>query len=359
MSNENWTPREKAQEEELLATYIAEQVIGRASGRLEKECLFNLPQDCYFIGSLRSAVGENGTNDNRLPFDLRNKLAPTTFGAEFLAYPKDGVLQIEVSVQWACYYRIFPTYTQQWDFQHVDETTDEQSAAEPRVVKVDDAAENVEPEDDVERTARWELERERQQARDERLQQQPTQDTLCPRFRKIPCQAIGNLLLREGTDGKWEIDKTELERALDAEVNRSQQVVFEDNERLRSNSENLDRQINVSNAALNSESVYNHFKEQLKNEIPLLWKWDIQVECQDSQNVSGGERSDSRLVSINFTNVSSMPDRSMTRENFFLILQQGFCLQRGMSPHSRWNLLRVDFVMIAIFGDEDSTVQLK
>ena len=85
MSNENWTPREEAQEEELLATYIAEQVIGRASGKLEKECFFNLPRDCYFIGNLRSAVGENDENENPLPFDLRNKLAPTAFGAEFLA----------------------------------------------------------------------------------------------------------------------------------------------------------------------------------------------------------------------------------------------------------------------------------
>lgn len=330
MSNKNWTLQEEAQEEELLATYIAEQVIGRASGKLEKECLFNLPRDCYFIGSLRSAAGENDENENRLPFDLRNKLAPTAFGAEFLAYPQDGVLKIEVNVQWACYYRVFPTYEQQRDFQRMlDAETDKQSTTESVVAKVDNSAESAEPEDDEERTARWELERERQQARDERLQQESMQDTLCPRFRKIPCQAIGHLLLREETEGKWEIDKSELEQALEAEVKRAQQVILENNERLRSNNTDLDRQVNISNLALTSEDEYNRFKEQFKNEIPLSWKWDIQVECQDSQNVSSGDQSGGKLMSINFTNVSSAPDRSVTRENFFFDTSAKFQFTKG------------------------------
>ena len=314
MSNENWTP----QEEERLATHIAEQVIGRASGKLEEECLFNMPRDCYFVGNLRSAAEENNENENRLPFDLQNKLAPTTFGAEFLTCFQDGELKVEVTVQWTCYYRVFPIYKQQRDFQHVpDKETNEQSTTELVMAKVDEPAESAEPEDDEERSARWELERERQQARDERRQQQPTQDTLCPRFRKIPCQAIGNLLLRETTDGKWEIDKSELEQALNEEVRRAQQVIFEDNERLRSNSSDFDKQVNISSVALTLESEYNRFKEQLKSEIPLSWKWDVQVECRESQNISSINQSDNRLLSINFTNMSSMPDRSLTRENFF------------------------------------------
>ena len=314
MNSEKWTP----QEEESLATYIAEQVIGRASGRLEKECLFNMPRDCYFVGNLRSAAEENDENDNGLPFDLRNKLAPVAFGAEFLVRPEDGELKIEVTVQWACYYRVFPTYKQQRNFQDIpDEETDEQTSAEPSVAEVDEIAENVQPEDDEERGARWELERERQQAQDERRQQKPTEDTLCPLFRKISCQAIGNLLLQETTDDKWEIDKSELEQALNAEVRRAQQVIFEDNERLRSNRSDFDRQVNISNVALTLESEYNRFKEQLKNEIPLSWKWDVQVECHEGQNISSINQSDNTLLSINFTNMSSMPDRSLTRENFF------------------------------------------
>ena len=330
MSKENWTPQEEAQEEERLATYIAGQVIGRASGRLEGECLFNLPRDCYFVGSLRSAAGENDENENRFPLDLRNKLAPVAFGAEFLACPQDGVLKIEVTVQWTCYYRVFPTYEQQCDFQHIpDAETDEQSTTESVSANVDDTAEDVEPEDDEERTARWELERERQQAQDERHRQQQTQDTLCPRFRKIPCQAIGSILLREATNGTLEIDESELKRALDAETQRAQQVASEDPEWLRSNNDDLEGQVNVPDVALNSESEYNRFKEQLRNEIPLSWTWDVQVECSGGESISNVNEPDNKVVSINFTNMSNMPDRSLTRENFLFDTSAEFQFTNG------------------------------
>ena len=149
---------------------------------------------------------------------------------------------------------MFPTYKQQRNFQDTpDEETDEQTSAEPSVAELDEIAEIVQPEDDEERKARWELERERQQAQDERRQQKPTQDTLCPRFRKIPCQAIGNLFLQETADGRWEINQSELEQALDAEVKRVQEVIFEDNERLRSKGSDLDGQVKVSSIALTSE----------------------------------------------------------------------------------------------------------
>ena len=334
MSNESWTRQEEAQEEELLATYIAEQVIGRASGRLEKECLFNMPRDCYFVGNLRSAAEEGDQNNNGLPFDLRNKLAPVAFGAEFLVRPEDGELKIEVTVQWACYYRVFPTYKQQRDFQDIPvKETDKQTSAEPSVAKVDEIEKNVQSEDDEERGARWELERERQQAQDERRQQKPTKDTLCPRFRKILCQAMGNLLLRKTTDDKWEVDKSELEQALKTKVKETQQVIFEDNERLRSNNTDLDRQVNISNVALTLESEYNRFKEQLKNEILLSWKWDVQVECHEGQHISSIDQSDNALLSINFTNMSSMPDRSLTRENFFFDTSAEFRFIEGhVSP---------------------------
>ena len=334
MSNESWTRQAEAQEEELLATYIAKRVISRASGRSEKECLFNMPRDCYFVGNLRSAAEEGDENNNGLPFDLRNKLAPVAFGAEFLVRPEGSELKIEVTIQWACYYRVFPTYKQQRNFQDIpDEETDKQTSAEPSVAKVDEIANNVQFEDDEERGARWELERERQQAQDERRQQKPTKDTLCPRFRKISCQAIGNLLLRKTINDKWEVDKSELEQALKAEVKQAQQAIFEDNERLRSNSTDLDRQVNISNVALTLESKYNRFKEQLKNEILLSWKWDVQVECHEDQHISSINQFDNTLLSINFTNMSSMPDRSLTRENFFFDTSAEFRFIEGhVSP---------------------------
>ena len=311
MDNGNWTPREEAQEEEKLATHIAEHVIGQASGRLKNECLFNLPRDCYFVGNLRSAAGENDKNENRSTRDWRNKLAPVSFGAEFMACPQDDELAIGVTVKWSCYYRVFPTYQQQRDFQIPDAETDQQPATE-RIAQKDDAK-NVEPEDDAERAARWELERDRQEAQAERRQQREKRDALCPRFRKISCQAVGNVLFRKGTDGALAIDKSKLEQALDAEVQRARQVVLEDPERLRHISGDMDGQVNIPETALTSEIEYNRFKEQPGNEIPLSWAWEVQGNCESQSNA--GE-SGNLFISINFTNASPMPDRSSTRENF-------------------------------------------
>ena len=323
MYDANWTSRERAQEEEKLATYIAERVIGRASGRAEEECLFNMPRDRYFIGSLRSAEGENEADENRLRHDLRNKLAPVAFGADFLACPEDDELEIEVTVRWAGYYRIFPTYQQQLDFV---QTEIEEQTADESLTETGEEAGAAELEDTEEREARRELERERQQAQDERRQQREIQDTLCPRFRKISCQATGNLLLRTGIH---RVDISELECALNAEIKRAQQVALEDPERLRSNSSSLEEQPNVSNIALESESEYNRFKEQHRNELPLLWAWHIQVE----ESISNTDETDSRIVSINFTNTSVMPDRSLIRENFLFDASAEFRFIKGhVSP---------------------------
>lgn len=311
MSNENWTP----QEEEKLANYIAEQVIGRASGKLKEECLFNMPRDRYFIGNLRSAADENEENEINLPFDLRNKLSPTAFGSEFLVRSQDRKMRIEVTVKWTCYYRVFPTYIQQIEFQRVsDESTDEQTNIEIHKTQSND---DVGHEDNEEREARWELENEQQQAHYERRQTQPEKDSLCQRFRKIRCKAVGNLFIRENTEEAFEIDQSDLVRALEAEVKRAQQVANADNDILRTDRDDLDKQVNISSAALTSESEYTHFREQHKIEIPISWKWNVQVECDKYENSSNTEHPDYTLVSINFINMSPMPDRSLTRENFF------------------------------------------
>ena len=326
MRNRNWTPREEAQEEEKLATYIADQVIGRASGRLEEECLFNMPRDRYFIGSLRSAAGENNENENRLLHDLWNKLAPVAFGAEFLACLEGDELAIEVTVRWACYYRVFPTRQQQLDFLQV--ATTEQVSTEPQVAK-EKNAEIVESEDNEERAAHRELERERQQAQDERRQQQEIQDTLCPRFRKMFCEAIGHIIFRKGTGSTLDIDKSDLENALYAEIQRASYVASKDSNRLRSNDSNLEGQVNVSDVALTSDSEYNCFKEQLRNEIPLSWEWDVQVECSVGESISNADKLANKVVSINFSNTSSMPDRSLTRENFLFDASAEFRFIKG------------------------------
>src|SRR5579885_659866 len=109
----------EVQEERLLATYLVNQVCNRASGRSESECVRNYPRDVYFLGNLRPRqdVGDEVTDDFTYMRELVSKMAPAAFGAEFLIHPSKNEVVINVTVQWACYYRIFPTCEQQRDHQ--------------------------------------------------------------------------------------------------------------------------------------------------------------------------------------------------------------------------------------------------
>lgn len=102
------------QEETKLAEYLIRRVCDRAIGRDEDECLRNYPRDVYFIGSLRPR-GED-TEDSGMPAYLRellSKLAPVAYGADFRVKPDAAEVHISVEMQWACYYRVFPSLTQQ------------------------------------------------------------------------------------------------------------------------------------------------------------------------------------------------------------------------------------------------------
>ncbi|MCG9128301.1 hypothetical protein JT359_11930 [Candidatus Poribacteria bacterium] len=323
--NENWTP----EEEENLANYIAEQVIGKASGRLEDYCLFNMPRDRYFVGNLRSGAAENDENVSNLPIDLRNKLCPTAFGAEFLVHPQNGRLKIKVTIQWTCYYRIFPSLVEQLEFQGHFRYRDAQANTKIKVRDSNDTTENGAIEDEEEKETRLNLETERQQAHDESKDKQPSKDTLCLRFQKIQCKAIGDIFLQENTDGIYEINLSDLEHALDTEFKRIQQIVNADKERLRTIDKDLDNQINITSTALSSESEYTRFKDQHVNEIPLSWNWDLEVECNKYDNISNPKQSDNLLISINFINMSPMLDSSLTRENFFFDTSAEFRLIEG------------------------------
>ena len=323
MSNESWAP----QEEEKLATYIVGQVIGRASGRLEEECLFNMPRDRYFIGSLRSAANNDEEKENSSKREFRNKLAPVAFGAEFLASPQDDELKIEVILRWICYYRIFPTYEQQRVHQRF--TTE---LEEPVKVNTNGKIDENADEDVEERKSRLELENDVRDAKEERRQQQRRRNVLCPRFRSISCQAIGNILLRKKIDGTLEVDVLDLERALETECLRAQQAISKDPDRLRTNHSNLDEIVKVQDSVLTSESKYIDFKMQLKKEIPLSWAWEIQIEPSKVESNPNTDKQRDELIAISFTNVSNMPDGSSTRENFLFDTHAEF---RFINSHVR------------------------
>src|SRR5689334_23108138 len=101
----NWTPKEKAEEETLLVNYLIDRLTGQASGRLNNVCLFDMPRDKYFIGNLRSSEGSTDGQDTALQRELINKIAPVAFGADFLLASEAKQFRFKVTLVWACYYR--------------------------------------------------------------------------------------------------------------------------------------------------------------------------------------------------------------------------------------------------------------
>ena len=296
MSKENWTP----QEEESLAAYIAGKVIGRASGEEEEECLYNIPQDSYFVGNLRSAIDKKDEKTNsRLERDLLNKLAPVAFGSEFLVCPQTEQLVIEITLQWSCYYGVFPTYKQQREFSLSSRETNEDESTES----------------DNKLSSNNDEENEEIATQNEPFQQQNRRDTLCPRFRKIPCKSTGKIFIQQQIGQDFIIDSSGLQSAIDAEIKRAIETASTDPDRLKTDKDNLDDRITLSDDILTSEDKYNSYKKQLGNNIPLSWKWDIQVDCRDSEGILNANEQGGILVSINFTNISDMPSRSSTRRS--------------------------------------------
>src|SRR5438094_2100207 len=111
MSNGQWTP----EEERRVAEFFVQQVCDRASGRTEAECCRNYPRDVYFVGNLRPRPIEpvEAAGEPAYMRELRNKLAPMAFGTEFLVRLPDDSSEVTIKMEWACYYRVFPTVVQQ------------------------------------------------------------------------------------------------------------------------------------------------------------------------------------------------------------------------------------------------------
>src|SRR5689334_656838 len=104
MTYSSWNERERSREEELVATYLSEQVTNRAAGILEDECVQNAPRDRYFIGNLRPASPLDFDSTPQYLRDLVEKLSPMAFGAEFRAIYGNDKITTTITVSWNCYY---------------------------------------------------------------------------------------------------------------------------------------------------------------------------------------------------------------------------------------------------------------
>jgi len=312
MTNVAWTP----QEETLLAQYLVERVCDRARGRSEAECLRNAPRDVYFIGNLRPRPVDGDLGE------LINKLAPMAFGAEFRFEPKSDEVTITVEVQWSCYYRVFPTYSQQRKHQQqIDETENDTELSEVPITEstissqadAQRPANSQEEPDDADHTLEVEQEQEEQRAevespevvessRDRRRGRVP-QDSLAIRYRKIPCSAAGEVILRRDAAGDWSRDASNLQTALNQETTRAQQVALRDRDRVRTAGAPKDK-IKVREDALTSEADYEAFLRSLQTDVVPAWQWEITSEVRPNDELGSTDQ----VVAIEFVNASPQAD---------------------------------------------------
>ena len=331
-SNAQWN----AEEERRLAQYLCDRVRDRASGRSEAECWHNYPHDVYFIGNLRPRP-ESDREDPENLRELINKLAPVAFGAEFRFQPQSDKVEITAIVRWACYYRVFPTLTQQRSHQQQAESVNSQSEntqngesnnngeiLENPPTNSDDRTTNPgeepsEPEDSTIQVEREQEDRlaelespEVTQSASDRASGRISSDRLFIRFRKISCQAKGKIILSPNASGDWNAEIRDLKSALDRETARAQQEALNDPERLRTNG-TADAQVLVPETALVSEVDYNQFLQSLTAEVQPEWRWQVSAEVRLNDETDPTDL----VVSIEFVNASPLqiPRQKRSRNN--------------------------------------------
>jgi hypothetical protein len=272
-------------EELKLAEYLAGRVCDRATGRLDEECLVNYPRDVYFIGNLRSSAGAAAIPSAPHIPELINKLAPVAFGAEFRLMPT-GVPSITISLHWACYYRIFPTYDQQRKFQEGIET---RQRTIPEKKNVQSTATPDEEEDETAdaqdaQGAHAPIEGEAQEEGtlekpDKGSRSSRRKDTLMPRFRKIQCSATGAVAIQVTADGEIECSKADLENAINAELARVQQLIASDPDAIKV-APDAHAVIHVPDDALSSPEKFRSFVNQNTTRVIPSWQWEVRCEVR-------------------------------------------------------------------------------
>ena len=332
MSNGNWNQ----QEEVRLAEFIAARVRYKASGRSEPECLHNYPRDVYFVGNLRPRREEPPDPTAQLGHlrELMNKLAPMAFGAEFLLRPESQSIRVAVTVRWACYYRVFPTLAQQREHQHLAAQADNTRTGgavgtieRPASHGAEQSSSlNTQQEDE---TGIVEEERQNQNAeadspdvadsaRDRRRARIP-QDSLFFRFRKVSCQAAGQISLHCYQERGWSVDCANLQAGLNQEVARAQRIAVNDPERVRT-LENPDAKVRVPETALSSQEAYSAFLQSLHVEAHPEWRWEVRSEVWGTGPADRAEG----VLAIEFVNTSPMSDDSPNTEGFLFDTEATF-----------------------------------
>jgi Helicase conserved C-terminal domain len=308
-------------EETLFANHLIEQVCHKLSGRTDDVCLHNIPHDVYFIGNLRPFSLPSSQIQPAHWRELENKLAPFAFGAEFLLKSTKSV-QVAVELNWSCFYRIWPTFTQQISLQRektedAEAILDDAVQAEEKIEQMPNTVQQTMFSDDE--TLLLDQEKEDEKALIEspeidetvldRHEARRAKDSLFIRFRKIECGVKITLEFLQNGEGEWETDiaKESLDAAIDNELQRAKLEAISDPECLRIDGSNWEK-MQVPSSALESESAFEQF---LKTGIAIIpeWKWDVKL------NITS-YKLDAILFQFAFSNTSPMqnpPDKEVNR----------------------------------------------
>lgn len=301
---QNWTPKQRTEEETLLVNFLIDRITGRASGRLDGECLFDMPRDKYFIGNLRSSEGAIGGQDTAIQRELLSKIAPVAFGADFLLAPNVNRVRLKTTLSWACYYRVFPTFDEQCKLLQVE--TEKPRVEDTSVQNTKTSPDGTREEGDDKKTGA--LEDEEIEAREERRgrKQKQQRDILCPKFRKISCWAEGEVTLSRA-GGQWQVVSAALIQACAAEMERARQIAINDSEAIKVAGD-VDKQAKISDAALKSVENFQAELNNFNTAVIPEWAWNI------ASSVESGPQGD--VLSVIFENVSPMPNQSSNRESY-------------------------------------------
>lgn len=310
MSNGNWDH----QEENRLAEFLVSRIQDKANGRSEQECVRNYPRDVYFIGNLRPRSDE-APDPALQPGHLRellNKLAPMAYGSEFRLRTESNTIAIGITVKWACYYRIFPNYSQQCEHQHQGDVAtntanrggNEKSEQTASINAVKRNGEEDEAGDDGQlrenRMAETDSPEVADTPRDRRRARIP-QDSLFIRFRKVPCQTTGRIVLHHDQQGNLVADSSDLQTVLNQETSRAQQIAMNDIERVRA-IDNANEKIRVPETAVVSEAAYQGFLQSLHVEVIPEWRWEVRCDVWPTKINDPSEH----VFAVEFVNASPM-----------------------------------------------------
>ena len=323
MTRPNWSPGE----EHALASYLAEQVCSLASGRLEDECLKNYPRDVYFVGNL-SPMLEHGdpSAEGATPRwlgDLLTKLRPMAFGADLLLTAPNTRAEIEVTLTWACYFRVFPTFVQQRGHQQASDGNLSGDQSHHGNGALGDSATS---EDESEPNSGTDEDPNTALSPQDRRSDRHSRDSLFYRFRKISCKASGTVTIsRIGGTSEWRVDLLDLESEIERELIRAKEFATTHPDRLRTVGIS-DSEVQIPQSAIASEDAYSRFLASLHTEVLPQWLWQIRPAIKA---LNGSDVPQLLELRFEFTNATPMSEQSRNVEPFLFDPSAVFRINTG------------------------------